>query len=55
MYYSDFFTISANLAAIPALSFPAGTAANGLPIGLQLQSKHFDEHLLLQLTNALSK
>lgn len=55
MYYSDLFTISANLAAIPALSFPAGTAANGLPIGLQLQSRHFDEHLLLQLTNALSK
>lgn len=55
MYYSDMFTISANLAAIPALSFPAGTAANGLPIGLQLQSRHFDEHLLLQLTTALSK
>lgn len=55
MYYSDLFTISANLAAIPAISFPAGSSADGLPIGLQLQSKHYNEDILLQLSNALSK
>ncbi len=55
MYYSDLFTISANLGAIPAISFPAGSPSNGLPIGLQLQSKHFNEDILLQLSNALLK
>ncbi len=55
MYLSDVFTTSANLAAIPAISFPFGKSTEGLPIGLQLQTRHYNESLLLQLTDALSK
>ena len=45
MYLSDIYTITANLAAIPAISIPCGTA-HGLPVGLQLMGKAFDEHVL---------
>ena len=43
MYLSDTFTASANLAGIPGVSVPAGTDARGLPIGVQLLARHFDE------------
>ena len=43
MYLSDIFTISANLAGIPGISVPCGFSSSGLPIGLQLLGKHFDE------------
>ena len=46
MYLSDIFTVSANLAAVPSLGFPAGMDAKGLPIGMQLIGKHFDEKTL---------
>jgi len=49
MYLSDYFTVSASLAGIPAMSFPSGFSKNGLPIGLQLQTNHFREDLLFQL------
>ena len=49
MYLSDIFTISANLAGIPALSVPCGFSASGLPIGLQLMGKHFDEEMILRV------
>ena len=42
MYLADIYTISANLAGIPAMSIPCGFA-EGLPVGLQLTGKHFDE------------
>lgn len=45
MYLSDIYTITANLAAIPAISIPCGTA-HGLPVGLQLMGRAFDEHTL---------
>ncbi len=45
MYLSDIYTITANLAAIPAISIPCGTA-HGLPVGMQLMGKAFDEHML---------
>ncbi|MFA5865262.1 MAG: Asp-tRNA(Asn)/Glu-tRNA(Gln) amidotransferase subunit GatA [Phycisphaerae bacterium] len=48
MYLSDIFTISANLAGIPALAIPCGFTNNNLPIGLQLLGKHFDEETLLR-------
>lgn len=54
MYLSDIFTTSANLAAVPAISFPCGKSTEGLPIGLQLQANHYNETLLLQLVAALS-
>lgn len=48
MYLSDIFTIPANLAGLPALSLPCGFSAEGLPIGLQIIGKHFDEETLLR-------
>jgi len=49
MYLSDIYTISANLAGIPAISIPCGFAKNGLPIGLQIMTKPFDEETLLRI------
>jgi len=51
MYLSDIFTLSANLAGIPAMSIPCGQSKDNLPIGLQLMGKHFDEATLLQTTD----
>ena len=47
MYLSDVFTISANLAGIPGMSVPAGYS-EGLPVGIQLLGKAFDEGNLLK-------
>ena len=49
MYLSDIFTLSANLAGIPGISLPCGFSSDGLPIGLQILGKHFDEERLLQV------
>ena len=49
MYLADIYTISANLAGIPALSIPCGFTPDSLPIGLQLMGKHFDEETLLMV------
>ena len=46
MYLADIYTISANLAGIPAMSIPCGFT-DGLPVGLQLMGKHFDEASLI--------
>ena len=51
MYLSDIFTISANLAGIPAMSIPCGQSQDNLPIGLQLMGKHFDEAMLLNVAH----
>ena len=48
MYLSDIYTITANLAGIPALSLPCGLSSTGLPIGIQLIGKQFDESGLLR-------
>jgi aspartyl-tRNA(Asn)/glutamyl-tRNA(Gln) amidotransferase subunit A len=55
MYLSDIFTISANLAGIPALSVPCGFSNSGLPIGLQLMGKHFDEEMILRVGHAFER
>lgn len=47
MYLSDVYTISANLAGLPAISLPCGFDADGLPIGLQLMGRDFEEQTLL--------
>lgn len=49
MYLSDIYTIPANLAGIPAISIPCGFSKSGLPIGLQLQAKAFNEEMLLRI------
>ena len=52
MYLSDIFTISVNLAGVPALSVPCGFTPDNLPVGLQFIGKHFDEESVLQLAYA---
>jgi aspartyl-tRNA(Asn)/glutamyl-tRNA(Gln) amidotransferase subunit A len=49
MYLSDIYTIAANLAGLPALSLPCGFDGAGLPIGLQIIGKPFDEATMLNL------
>jgi aspartyl-tRNA(Asn)/glutamyl-tRNA(Gln) amidotransferase subunit A len=49
MYLSDIFTLSANLAGIPGISVPCGFSSSGLPIGLQIMAKHFDEGKLIKV------
>jgi len=55
MYLSDIYTITANLAGVPALSLPCGLSSNGLPIGVQLIGKHFDEARLLVAAHNLEQ
>ncbi len=55
MYLSDIFTISANLAGVPAISIPCGLNSEGLPIGLQIIAKSFDESTLLKMAYTLEK
>lgn len=50
MYLSDIYTIPANLAGIPAISIPCGFSKSGLPIGMQLQAKAFNEEMLLRVS-----
>lgn len=52
MYLSDIFTISANLAGIPAISIPCGFTDGKLPVGLQILGRHFDEEKVLQVAYA---
>ena len=47
MYLSDIFTVQASLTGVPAISLPAGNNSQGLPLGLQLLTKHFHEQQLL--------
>jgi aspartyl-tRNA(Asn)/glutamyl-tRNA(Gln) amidotransferase subunit A len=51
MYLNDVYTVPANLAGIPGVSVPCGFAG-GLPIGLQVLGKHFDEATVLRVANA---
>ncbi|MFH0912000.1 MAG: Asp-tRNA(Asn)/Glu-tRNA(Gln) amidotransferase subunit GatA [Planctomycetota bacterium] len=52
MYLSDIFTINANLAGIPAVSIPCGEKG-GLPVGLQIMGRHFDDARVLALAREL--
>ena len=55
MYLNDVFTVTANLAGIPGASVPAGLDANGLPLGLQLLAKPFDEETMFKGMHALEQ
>ena len=52
MYLEDVFTLPANLAGVPGLAFPAGFDNQGLPVGMQLMGRHFDEQTLFRLAHA---
>jgi len=52
MYLSDIYTISANLAGVPAISIPCGFSSKNLPIGLQLTAKPFEEGTLFRAASA---
>ena len=52
MYLSDIYTISASLAGIPALSLPCGYSQSGLPIGLQIMGRPFEEDKVLRAGHA---
>jgi aspartyl-tRNA(Asn)/glutamyl-tRNA(Gln) amidotransferase subunit A len=55
MYLSDIYTITANLAGVPGLVLPCGLSSSGLPIGIQLIGKHFDESTLLRAGHNLEQ
>ncbi len=55
MYLSDIYTISINLAGLPALSLPLGKNADGLPVGAQLVAKSYDEQTLFDGALGLEK
>ncbi|MFA5160231.1 MAG: amidase, partial [Candidatus Omnitrophota bacterium] len=55
MYLSDIFTIPANLAGIPAMSVPCGFTNGGLPIGLQLMARPFDESTMFRAAYAFEQ
>lgn len=55
MYLLDIYTLSANLAGIPALSLPCGLTQQGLPIGLQLLAGHFQEEKIIQAAYAFEQ
>ena len=55
MYLNDVFTVTVNLAGLPAVSVPAGLDAAGLPLGLQLIGRALDEGSLFSLAGALEK
>jgi len=52
MYLSDIYTISANLAGVPAVSIPCGFTKNNLPVGLQIIAKPFNEEALFKVSYA---
>lgn len=54
-YLGDVFTTPSSLAGAPALSLPVGLSDTGLPIGLQIIGKHFDESTVLQIGDVLEK
>ena len=55
MYLNDVFTVPADLAGVPAMSVPAGLDANGLPLGLQVIAKPFDEETMFAVAGALEQ
>ncbi len=55
MFLNDVFTVPASLAGLPAISVPAGMSADGLPLGLQLIAKPFDEMTLLRAAESIEQ
>ena len=52
MYLTDIFTVSANLAGLPAVSVPCGFTSSGLPVGMQFTGRMFDEGTILRIADS---
>ena len=55
MYLNDVFTVTVNMAGLPGLAVPAGLSADGLPLGLQLIGRPFDEETLFSLGEVIEQ
>jgi aspartyl-tRNA(Asn)/glutamyl-tRNA(Gln) amidotransferase subunit A len=55
MYLSDIYTITGDLAGIPCMSVPCGKTTEGLPVGMQILTRHFDEAGMFRLADAFEK
>ena len=55
MYLNDIFTVTVNMAGLPGISVPAGLSAEGMPLGLQLIGRPFDETTMLSLAAAIER
>ena len=55
MYLNDVFTVPANMSGVPGLSVPAGLDADGLPLGLQVRGRPFDEETVFAVGAALER
>jgi aspartyl-tRNA(Asn)/glutamyl-tRNA(Gln) amidotransferase subunit A len=53
MYLADIYTVTADLAGVPGISVPCGQTQSGLPIGLQVLGKHFDESTVLRVAASI--
>jgi aspartyl-tRNA(Asn)/glutamyl-tRNA(Gln) amidotransferase subunit A len=55
MYLSDIYTITGSLAGVPCMSMPCGRTSQGLPVGMQILTRHFDEAGMFRLAAAFEK
>lgn len=55
MYLSDIYTVSVNLAGVPAISIPVGNDSNNLPVGLQIIARPFDEAMLFRISHFIEQ
>jgi aspartyl-tRNA(Asn)/glutamyl-tRNA(Gln) amidotransferase subunit A len=55
MYLADIYTVTASLAGICGISVPCGDSSEGLPIGMQILGKHFDESTIFRLASAVEQ
>jgi aspartyl-tRNA(Asn)/glutamyl-tRNA(Gln) amidotransferase subunit A len=55
MYLNDVFTVPVNLAGLPGISVPAGLSADGLPLGLQVIGRAFDEETMLRVAGVVEE
>jgi len=55
MYLSDIYTITGSLAGIPCMSVPCGNTSEGLPVGLQILCRHFDEEKMFRVADAFER
>jgi aspartyl-tRNA(Asn)/glutamyl-tRNA(Gln) amidotransferase subunit A len=55
MYLNDVFTVTVNMAGLPGISVPSGLSAEGLPLGLQLIGRPFDEEALFSAGHVIEQ